>query len=346
MSSKFTGCWLTTNRSCNIRCSWCYAFETGFSNKDEMTLETAYKIIDICVDADIRKIILIGGEPTLYSNIFEIIKECKKNNIQTTLVTNGIVLSDKVILKKYLDAGISSFSISLKAPNKNDYLSLTGKDCFDKVIQAIKNLSEAKANFAVTTVITNLNVDSFLEGLKIAKENGCKNFGLSFCYNFDFNDNSRVEFIKNNNPYVISKRFYSHYDDLCKELEGCNWSLEQALPLCVWDDEPIKRMDENNHLRSICQLLRGNGLLFDTDGSLIPCNAMYKIKYGKLGCDFVDYESLLKYLETDEVKQLFRKLRGAPDKKCLECEKATNCGGGCVTNWTNYTFDELMKMRG
>ncbi len=34
-----------------------------------------------------------------------------------------------------------------------------------------------------------------------------------------------------------------------------------------------------------------------------------------------------------------------PNKKCLNCKMYENCGGGCVCQWTNYSFSDLMKLK-
>ena len=90
--------------------------------------------------------------------------------------------------------------------------------------------------------------------------------------------------------------------------------------------------------------MAGTGLLFDTEGYLIPCNALYTMRYGKLSEDFHDYEGLLAHRQTPPVRELFARLRGVPDEACLACDKAATCGGGCVTNWTNYSFSELQNL--
>ncbi|MBE6130219.1 MAG: radical SAM protein [Erysipelotrichaceae bacterium] len=345
MNKKFTTCWITVNRACNLRCTWCYAKETGFKLNDELKIEDGIKIVDLCVELGIKTIILIGGEPTIYSKIFELIQYIKSFNIRVVLVTNGVILKDINLVRKYIDCGIDSFSISLKASNSLLYKKVTGYDQFNNVMNTINNLAVLGAKFSVTSVLTNENINNFLAGLVEAKNNGAKSFGLSFCYNFDINNETKQEFLRNNNPYILAKNFSNIYPEICEKLKGCSFSLEQSLPLCVWEKSFIDEMNNNGHLRSICQLLKGNGLLFDTDLNLIPCNAMYKLKYGKFGIDFNNAETLFSYINSEKIVKFFNKLRGVPDEECLKCSICKYCGGGCVTNWTNYSFDELKTLK-
>ena len=335
------GCWLTVNRSCNIRCKWCYAAGTGFKKQDDMDFDSAKKIVDFCEELKIKDIIIIGGEPTIYPYILDLISYISKKGIKTVLVTNGIIFSQKTNIKKYIEAGLNSFSISLKANNQAEYLEVTGKDCFSNVIECIKNLRELNANFSVSQVLTAENIPTLSEGLKIFKEAGAKNFSFDFCHNFMCSNVQDDNFIKENNPYVVADLVKQYFPSIETTLKDCKYSLLQGLPLCVWDKEVISSMVEKGVISSICQLLAGNGIIFDTDLSLIPCNAMYELKYGKFEKDFYNEETFNSFMQNEKTKQFFQKLRGIPDMKCLDCSDAGRCGGGCVANWTNYSFEEL-----
>lgn len=337
----FKICWLTTNRNCNIRCKWCYARDTKYNINDCMSLDNAKKAIDICAEAGIKKIILIGGEPLLYPYLYDVLDYCHEKEIKTTIVTNGILLSDIEFAKECISHYVHNFSISLKGSSSEAYRSLCGMDAFDKVIAAVRNLSVLQAHFSIGTVLTNENMDNFIDGVKASRDAGAKNFAFSFCYNFNCGDNSNIEYLSKNNPYVLAKRFSERYPVLKKELEGCHMSIAQSLPFCVYEEEELKTMFDDKNANFACQVLTKGGLLFDTDLSLIPCNAMYKIKFGKYGVDFSDYPGLIKHFNSPEVLKMFSKLRGLPDNECKECKNLSQCAGGCILNWTNYSFEEL-----
>ena len=99
--------WLTLNRVCNLRCPWCYAKETHYSPQNTMDFETAKKLIDLLAEAKVRKVILIGGEPTLYPDIFKVLDYCNEKNLKTTLATNGLIFANKNILQQYKDHNVS-----------------------------------------------------------------------------------------------------------------------------------------------------------------------------------------------------------------------------------------------
>lgn len=337
--SNFSNCWLTLNRQCNLRCKWCYAQDTDFKPTDDMNFSLACQIIDLCSEIGIKHITLIGGEPTLYNYLFDVIEYAKKKNIKTGIVTNGVKLSDKSFLMQLINAGISSISISLKGENKKAFYSICNVDAFDLVMNGIDNCSKANIPFSVSMVLTNENIPSFIDGLVEAQKRGAKSFHLSFCYEFNM-DYCSTNLLSLMNVVELPKKFKSCYSSLKEKIKG-KFSLFQTLPLCLWEKSFVDEMIKDNHVSSVCQLLRKTGLLFDTNGYLIPCNAMHKIKIGKINDDFNNGKTLLQYEDLKFVEKIYNKLRGVPSEECLHCNDLKNCGGGCVCQWTNFSFDDI-----
>ncbi len=333
--------WLTLNRACNLRCKWCYAQNTGFKVKDDLDINLAYKLIDIFKELGIKHICLLGGEPTLYKHLLGVIKYINSNNMKATLITNGILLSNEKILSDIINSGISGVNISLKGENREIYKEITEFDYYEKVMEAIKNCSKKRIKFGVSMVLTEDNINTYTVGLRDAYEAGARSFNLSFCYEFN-TDKKYNDYLSKMNPRRIIKGFIKSYDHLDK-ITHHRFKLFQTYPLCLWDEDFIQLMDSKNQISSVCQLQTESGLLFDTFGNIIPCNAMYDIKLGKYGIDFTDGNSLIQYIENDKIRKLYRRFCGLPSTKCINCKKVLYCGGGCVCQWTNYSYDELMK---
>ena len=334
-------CWLTLNRACNLRCKWCYAKSTHFNCADDITLEMAKQIVDICKDLNINRIALIGGEPTLYPQLPQIIEYIKSNNMGCGIITNGVKLEDKAYLQELMDVGVKSFSISLKGENKTAFKQVTGFDCYEKVKKGITNCIENNIDVSVSMVLTEENIETFLEGIIDMKKLGVKNFHLSFCYELDTSCDYKA-YLKTNNPKKLINNFVKIYNEL-DEVTEHNFTLFQGYPLCLWDKNVLELMDEKNQLTTICQLLNRDGLIFDSKGYLIPCNAMPNIKLGRLNEDFCTAEELLQYSNQADFIAVYDKLCGLPSKDCLKCEDLANCGGGCVCQWSNYSYSELLQ---
>lgn len=340
---QYHNCWLTLNRSCNLRCKWCYARDTKYLKNDDISLENAFKIIDLCEKLNIKHITLMGGEPTLYPHIFDVLDYCKKKEIRCGIVTNGIQLANIDYLQKLIDHRIGGISLSLKGEDATSFFDVTGFDDYEIVLKAIQNLVLKKCKFAVSMVLTEKNIPSYLIAIKNLKELGVNHFHFSFCYEMSYSEEYK-ETLKKNNPKIMIREFCKTYHEL-DQITQHQFNLFNGLPLCIWPQKYIRKMREKGQIISVCQLLKKSGLIFDSQGNLIPCNAMTEIKIGKIDEDFTDFSTFLQHIEKKEFKGVYDTLTGLPSEKCLQCKWLPYCGGGCVCQWTNYSFEELMGMK-
>lgn len=337
MYGSITNSWLNINRHCNLSCKWCYAKDAFL---DEMSLTNVDKILNFLIDLNVMHITLLGGEPTCHGELVEIVKLASKRGIQTTLVTNGIKLSDRDYLDKLIDSGIGNIGLSLKGYDEKSFKENTFFDCYAHVMTAINNISNAKVPFSISYVLDKNNISLVKNGIIDAKRHGAYSFSFSFCYHFEA---QKCNECLCDNPHELAFLFDENYEELNVLTEG-NMILFQTLPLCSWRRELISLMEERNQLRSICQAQRKSGLIFDTDLSIIPCNAMYELKLGKFDTDFSNKKTFLDFWNRDYIVDIYDRLRSVPDKECLFCEQYVKCGGGCNSNWFNYSFKEFKEM--
>ncbi|MFR4164063.1 MAG: radical SAM protein [Paraclostridium sordellii] len=135
---------------CNLRCSYCYEGEK--KNKQNMTIETADKVIDFIKKtfpkSESKKphVVFHGGEPFLNFKIIKYIKtkldnEMSNNDIIYEITTNGTIINDEII--KFLKENNIQLSISIDgsrdAHNKYRIFS-NGKGSYDIVIKNTKYL--------------------------------------------------------------------------------------------------------------------------------------------------------------------------------------------------------------
>ena len=177
MENRIKGGWLTVNRACNLRCPWCYAKEEGFNPADNMDFELAKKLLTIFSDLGAKKIILIGGEPTLYPHLINTISFAKEKGLLPVLITNGRRLSDKVFFQNIVHAGISDITISLKAPDGVTYerfMPGAGEKVFFELKSAFRNAEDLGVgiNLSITLFKTTLSfLDQLVKTLKILNPN-------------------------------------------------------------------------------------------------------------------------------------------------------------------------------
>lgn len=338
MNGKVSTCWLTINRACNLNCHWCYAKNAPLQ---DMELSDAFKVVEFLPQIEVHDLVLIGGEPTVYKNLPEVLQRAKGYGISTGIVTNGLALKDKDYLAMLLESGASHFGISLKGYDKKSFLETTDCDFYEDVLTAISNLSHTDIPFSVSFVLTPENISHIHLGIADAMAAGAKRVRLSFCYDFEV---CRSDKHKSANPFILASEFEKNYPTI-NEACGGNMGLFQSLPFCVWNQGFIDLLDSRNQLTSICQVLQKSGLVVDTDLSLIPCNAMYDFKIGHFGKDFIDGKQFSSFWDSEAVTDFYNKLRALPDEECATCDRYANCGGGCISNWFNYSFTELMNMK-
>lgn len=309
-----------------------------------MPVSLAKKLIDLIARTGIKNVALTGGEPTCYEELGELISYISSRGLNAVLITNGVALSDLGLLESLRLQGLSSVNLSLKGCSEEDYRKNTGVEAYRQMLQAIANVASSDVNYVVSMVLSNDNIDTYLRAVKDAVNFGGKEFYFSFEHDFSVLDG-------NEDAYDIQKVFQlvqgfkNSYEKL-SEMTGGHFQLHQSLPICIWDQNLIQKLSEKNQIITSCQLLERSGLVFDTDGSLIPCNLMYQVPIGKYGEDFQDLDSFIAFWNAPETKEIYQGICNYPGKACRYCEEKHHCGGGCISNWYHYSYTELIEAFG
>lgn len=338
---KYKKGWITLNRACNLRCQWCYAKGTGYRQSDSMSLKMAFDIIDMYAKLQLRHITLIGGEPTIYPFLFDVISYANKKGLRSGFLSNGIAYENMSFVQKLYDLGINNFSISLKGNNKASFASTTGFDAYDKVLTGIKNCLSLGASVVVFMVLSEDNIDGFLDCVKELLSIGVKKFHFSFVYNFD-NTPGYKGYLEKHNPFIIINKFKAVYNTL-DTITNHKSKVFPTFPLCAWGEEFIKTLEEKHQRTGGCQLRDRDDLIFDCNGNIIPCNAMYEIKMGKLYQDFSTTKELLDYCKNSNMTSIYDRYGKLPSDKCKECKDIKLCDC-CACQWTNYSYSQLMEL--
>jgi radical S-adenosyl methionine domain-containing protein 2 len=72
---------------CNLACTFCYA--TFPQARRTLPLADALSVIDKLTVAGASKITFVGGEPTLYPHLAEVVRHASENGLTTCIVSNG-----------------------------------------------------------------------------------------------------------------------------------------------------------------------------------------------------------------------------------------------------------------
>jgi MoaA/NifB/PqqE/SkfB family radical SAM enzyme len=125
-------------RVCNQKCLFC----SNPSNGHVLSTEEIKKIILRYKKNKLAGIYLTGGEPTMHPDLFEIIRYCKKNNVECKIITNGQRLAYPQYMKALYASGLRQLHVSIYSNRKNVQDKLTQND------GAIVNLQKAFRNLA------------------------------------------------------------------------------------------------------------------------------------------------------------------------------------------------------
>ncbi len=139
--------WDITSK-CNLRCIHCYNTvkypRTGIKN--ELTTEEAKEAIEKISKFGFRHIHLLGGEPLVRHDLFELIEYARNYEMEVTINSNGILLNvDKI--KRLIELGVSQFVFSLDGATEEVNDKIRGKGTFQRVIKNIKLFKEIKEEY-------------------------------------------------------------------------------------------------------------------------------------------------------------------------------------------------------
>ena len=149
--------WL--GQTCNLRCYFCY-----FLNRIQDTEHPEHSFMEIDKAKEICRILrrfygntaidIQGGEPTIYSQILELIRYCREIGLYPTLITNGLVLGKPGVLEQYQEAGIRDFLVSLHGIGEIHDEVVCRKGAYDKIIAAIERMRELDVPFRFNCTIS------------------------------------------------------------------------------------------------------------------------------------------------------------------------------------------------
>lgn len=336
-------CTVTLTRKCNLRCNFCYAKKTEYMETATLEYENLKRIIDFCDETKVKFIVFTGGEPTLYPYLLDALHyiKSKENKVLPTIATNGIKLENLEFCKSLIDNGIGYIDISLKGKDSKECYAIVGRDCYQQQLNAIRNLSSLPIEFTCSIVITEDNVHSLCETVRNACENGAKQFSFTFIIDNEKSDLTDEVYLNEHSPFALIEAFLSHVDELNAITE--EWWIEYSFPICVYTEEQLNLLE--GKLAAPCQIHIENGITFDTNMNLIPCNMHFKNKMGKLGVDFSSYEEFEEVTEKPVYRSTIDRLKQYPSDNCKLCEHLDACYGGCPVIWKNYSYKALMKSK-
>jgi radical SAM protein with 4Fe4S-binding SPASM domain len=127
-----------------------------------------------------------------------------------------------------------------------------------------------------------------------------------------------------------------------EEITSGQLSFIMSIPFCFWPREFIQELKAKDRIESVCHLIKREGIVVGNDGSLYMCNELFDFPIGKYAEDFHDPDSLIEFLNKQEINEYYAEMSRYPSDRCQECSWYMDCGGGCPLQWSIYDPEQLV----
>ncbi|MFA5061454.1 MAG: radical SAM/SPASM domain-containing protein [Candidatus Pacearchaeota archaeon] len=345
MVNKFIVAWISLTYNCNNRCKWCYASSNGLQVSRELNRSKISPVLGLLSKLGIKRTILIGGEPTMYPYLEEVLEEHQRYGLRTGIVTNGRKLKDRVFSQMLKSKGIDSLTISIEGYDSLSHDEVTQvQGSYRESIRGIYIATEEGIRISTNTVVTNNNL-SCLE--KIASSligHPLEHIGFNICGPC-FGSNDSVEVT---NPPVASEAFQRVYDYI-RTNSNKRVKLVTPVPLCFFDKEHRGEFKEKRVVREgPCQLSSGSNFVIDYNGDVVPCTHLtgYPLFNIFKEGEVISKEDFLYQMNTPQgIPFKFRKMMSKnASEKCDDGNCDEPCSGGCPLFWS--VFDPNKEIKG
>jgi radical SAM protein with 4Fe4S-binding SPASM domain len=316
---------LYITRECNLNCIHCY-ISAGKPLKDELKTYEWFNVIDQLKSLGIEIIYLLGGEPLLRNDLFDIIFYSTSLNIYTAMSTNGTLINQE-IARKLKKSGINEVQVSIDGPNENINSVIRGVGSFQKAINGVKNLLNEGIKTTLSFVITEFNKNYISDMIDLAKNLGVKTINFSPVQEFGRAKTNNVRLSRNSAVTVYNKIKKLNTNEINITINGFRFYLDDLKGIY----ESLIKKGINNYYS--CPA--GNSrLIIDSNGDVYGCELLIleNFKEGNVRKDS------LKDLWENGFK-FFREKRWENIKECKTCKISSLCQGGCpARSYRNNTF--------
>jgi len=305
---------IETINICNAKCPWCYKKEYFNKGKQEIDVSIIKQIKDIASIYGTR-LAYSGGEPLLFSNIYESLTY-KNKEVYDVLLTN---LSIDFDIDKLIKTEVDLIQVTINGPPwKNN--EIMGINNSEEVLCRIDYLAENGITFATNTIITDVNIETIEELLEILSEYN-KRFGDRYKY-------TRLVIALPNyteNIFIFRKQLISDFKKKVEKLRRKFPELNYEIPL-EHGCNPLMYFEFDNRL--ICPAGCTQAEI-NIDGRIRPCNHYPEHVSSNKS---VLNDNFINIWHTDPLFDSYRK--GVDVSRCSGCEEKDNCIGKCI-----YMFD-------
>lgn len=302
---------------CNMNCMHCGS-KAGKQREKELNLDECIDVAQQLIDMGLEFITLIGGEIFFKKNWDKIARKFVDNGVYTNIITNGYNIREKQF-EQIKNSGIEQVGISLDGMEKVHNNIRGRENAFNEAMNVFNRLINEGYHTAAITTISNLNIGDLDDMYKLLVDIGVEIWQMQLCAPMG-NASGKVNFLIDPGklPYIT---------------EFIRRKNEEGKILIVAGDN-VGYFDENE------RYIRGH----NKNGFTGCLAGMYVVGIDSVG-NVKGCESLCddKFIEGNLRKESFKDIwtkkgafsynrnfkRNDLGGKCIDCDRAEICRGGC-----------------
>jgi MoaA/NifB/PqqE/SkfB family radical SAM enzyme len=176
---------------CNKKCFSCRCPDIAkfYSSSKKLTFATLEQLLLDFRHIGGKNVFIFGGEPLLAQNTYFILKKAKKLNLNTSISTNAICLSDREVSEKLLSCNPDSVIISLMGIGEINHR-------INKVARGIQNIvNNSKASLILSAHVTvhSGNINELTGILEFALKQRLRKISYQYVSRIDNIDNKNMK---------------------------------------------------------------------------------------------------------------------------------------------------------
>jgi len=176
--------WLVTFR-CNLSCAHCYL---GAPGSNEFPVELIEPLLMQFSRMQGLRILVSGGEPTLYSHFHVLNHMVGQYPIRSVLLSNGMILDDELASR----LNFHEVQISLDGMEKGHDL-IRGKGSFKRAVAAMEAVRKAGLDLSVATMIHKGNREEWSEMRRMVTSMAAREWNIDYpCIKGRWQSNSKL----------------------------------------------------------------------------------------------------------------------------------------------------------
>jgi len=288
------------SRICNFHCSYCYV-DNKIECENELSIGEIRDTIRQAKDLGTRKIIILGGEPSIYPHLVEILFFLKEEGLEIEMFTNGSGI-DRELADVLAEVNVR---VALKLNSRNEKIQdqLAGKigalQIIDRALQKLRETGypSGKLFLAISTVICRQNIKELPSMWRWLRRENIEPYFEVLTPQENARDNSWL----NVEPGELKELF--------SELSA----IDQKEFNRTWEPQPPLAGNKCMRHQVSC--------LVTASGDIMPCVGV-TIPLGN-----IRHTRLASILKNSEVINNLKNYREMIKGECRSCEKASECYG-------------------